>query len=241
MSHGIPVGVASSSPHTPPAMHRSLWPLALPAVALAMLVAGCQTPEPLPPSGPTVGTALDPARADTAVFAGGCFWCMEKPFEELEGVHAVVSGFSGGHVANPSYDQVSTKTTGHYESVEVIYDPSVVPYDTLLQVYWHNVDPLDDGGQFCDRGSPYRPAVFVRTPAERAAAERTRAALAGRFDRPVVVPVLDAAPFYAAEDYHQDFYRTNAEHYEAYRLGCRRDARLQQLWGDDAGHLGPAL
>ncbi len=222
-------------------MRRRLLALVLPAVALATTAASCGGSEPLPPPGPTVGTALDPARADTAVFAGGCFWCMEKPFEELDGVHAVVSGFSGGTVANPSYDQVSTKTTGHYESVEVIYDPSVVPYDTLLQVYWHNVDPLDDGGQFCDRGSPYRPAVFVRTAAERAAAERTRAALAGRFERPVVVPVLDAAPFYAAEAYHQDFYRTNPGHYETYRTGCRRDARLQQLWGDAAGHLGPAL
>jgi peptide-methionine (S)-S-oxide reductase len=221
-------------------MRRLLFALALPAVVLATLAAGCGTSDPLPAPGPTVGTAA-PASADTVVFAGGCFWCMEKPFEELDGVYAVTSGFAGGDVPNPTYDQVTTKTTGHYESVEVVFDPSVVPYDTLLQVYWHNVDPLDDGGQFCDRGSPYRPAIFAGTPAERAAAEATKAQLAERFGEEIRVPVLDDAPFYAAEAYHQDFYRTNPGHYQRYRTGCRRDARLQELWGDAAGHLGPAL
>ena len=222
-------------------MRRLLSLLALPVVTLATLAAGCATSEPAPAAGPSVGLALDPALADTAVFAGGCFWCMEKPFESLDGVASVVSGFSGGTVANPSYDEVSRKTTGHTEAVEVVYNPAVVPYDTLLQVYWHNVDPLDDGGQFCDRGSPYRPVIFVRTPAERAAAEATKAQLAERFGEPVKVPIQDAAPFYAAEDYHQDFYRTNPVRYNSYRAGCRRDARLEQLWGDAAGHLGPAL
>ena len=222
-------------------MRRLLSVLALPVVVMATLAAGCSSADPLPAAGPTVGTALDPAQADTAVFAGGCFWCMEKPFESLDGVSAVVSGFSGGTVPNPTYDEVSRKTTGHYESVEVIYDPSVVPYDTLLQLYWHTVDPLDDGGQFCDRGTPYRPAVFVRTAEERAAAEATKAQLAARFGEPIRVPVLDAAPFYAAEDYHQDFYRTNANHYERYRAGCGRDARLEQLWGSSADRVGPAL
>ena len=222
-------------------MRRLLFVLALPAVVLATVAAGCGTSEPLPPAGPSVGMALDPALADTVVFAGGCFWCMEKPFEELDGVASVVSGFSGGTVANPTYDEVSRKTTGHYEVVEVVYNPQVVPFDTLLQVYWHNVDPFDDGGQFCDRGSPYRPAIFVRTPAERAAAAATVSQVQEKFGLPVLVPVLDAAPFYAAEDYHQDFYRTNPAHYNRYRTGCRRDARLEQLWGDAAGHLGPAL
>ena len=222
-------------------MRHLLLLLALPAVVLATVAAGCGTSEPLPPAGPSVGMALDPALADTVVFAGGCFWCMEKPFEELDGVASVVSGFSGGTVANPTYDEVSRKTTGHYEVVEVVYNPQVVPFDTLLQVYWHNVDPFDDGGQFCDRGSPYRPAIFVRTPAERAAAAATVSQVQEKFGLPVLVPVLDAAPFYAAEDYHQDFYRTNPAHYNRYRTGCRRDARLEQLWGDAAGHLGPAL
>ena len=207
-------------------------------VALAALAARCASPEPvIEPA----GFDIAPAQADTVVLAGGCFWCMEKPFEDLDGVASVVSGFSGGTVPNPTYDEVTRKTTGHYESVQVIYDPSVVSFDTLLQVYWHNVDPLDDTGQFCDRGSPYRPAIFVRTAEERAAAEATKAQLADRFADPVVVPVLDAAPFYAAEDYHQDFYRTNPGHYKRYRTGCRRDARLEQLWGDAAGHLGDAL
>ena len=166
---------------------------------------------------------------------------MEKPFEELEGVASVVSGFSGGTTPNPTYDQVASKQTDHYEAVEVVYDPAVVPYDTLLQVYWHNVDPLDGEGQFCDRGSPYRPAIFVGTAEERAAAEQTKAFLDGRFSAPVAVEILPSSPFYAAEDYHQDFYRTNPARYTSYRIGCRRDARLQELWGDAAGRLGPAL
>ena len=219
-------------------MRRSLFVLSLPLAALVALGAACSGSEPVAAER---GYAIDPAVADTAVFAGGCFWCMEKPFEELDGVAAVVSGFSGGVLPNPTYDQVSSKQTGHYEAVEVVYDPSVVSYDTLLQVYWHNVDPLDDGGQFCDRGEPYRPALFVDTPAEREAAEATKAQLEERFGQPVVVPVLDSAPFYAAEDYHQDFYRTNPARYQSYRLGCRRDARLDELWGESAGELGPAL
>ncbi|MGB3542019.1 peptide-methionine (S)-S-oxide reductase MsrA [Rubrivirga sp.] len=222
-------------------MSRLYLAFALPVVVLTTLAAGCATTQPEPAAGPTVGMEIDPARADTAVFAGGCFWCMEKPFEELEGVASVVSGFAGGDVPNPTYDQVTTKTTGHYEVVEVIYDATVVPYDTLLQVYWHNVDPLDGGGQFCDRGSPYRPAIFVSTASERAAAEQTKEFLNGRFSSPVAVEILDAAPFYAAEEYHQDFYRTNPARYTSYRIGCRRDARLDELWGDNAGVLGPAL
>ena len=216
------------------------FPVALLA-ALATLLAACAPPESAVPAGPDPGFAIEAADADTAVFAGGCFWCMEKPFESLDGVASVVSGFAGGTVANPTYDQVSSKTTGHYEVVEVVYDPAVVGYETLLRTYWHNVDPLDDGGQFCDRGSPYRPAIFVRTPEERAAAEASKAAVQERFDAPVVVPVLDAAPFYAAEDYHQDFYRTNPVRYQSYRTGCRRDARLAELWGEAAGHTGDAL
>ena len=225
--------------HTRSAMRRPTF--LLPLLALAALGAACSGPDTAASNESAPGFAIDPAAADTAVFAGGCFWCMEKPFEELDGVASVVSGFSGGALPNPTYDEVSTKQTGHYEAVEVVYDPSVVSYDTLLQVYWHNVDPLDDGGQFCDRGEPYRPALFVDTAEERAAAEATKAALAERFDEPIVVPVLDAAPFYAAEDYHQDFYRTNPVRYQSYRMGCRRDARLAELWGRNAGTLGDAL
>ncbi|MEM6288028.1 MAG: peptide-methionine (S)-S-oxide reductase MsrA [Bacteroidota bacterium] len=215
----------------------ALVPLAI--VALAAFAARCASPEAtLEPT----GFAIAPAQADTLVLAGGCFWCMEPPFETLDGVASVVSGFSGGTVPNPTYDEVArTKSTGHYEVVQVVYDPAVVSFDTLLQVYWHNVDPFDNGGQFCDRGEPYRPAIFVRTEAERATAEATKAELQTRFDQSIVVPVLEAAPFYAAEDYHQDFYRTNPGHYQRYRTGCRRDARLEAVWGDNAGRLGDAL
>ena len=214
-------------------MHR-----VLPAVLL-LAVAACSSPQREVAPSPAV--AIDPAVADTAVFAGGCFWCMEKPFEQLDGVAAVVSGFSGGTVANPTYDQVSTKTTGHYESVEIIYDPSRVSYETLLRTFWHNIDPLQTDGQFCDRGSPYLSAVFVRTPEERALAEATKATLASRFAQPVATEILPAAPFYAAEEYHQDFYRTNAAHYERYRQGCGRDRRLDAIWGDKAGVPADAL
>ena len=221
-------------------MRRLLLVLALPVVALATLAAGCAGTETATTPAP-LAFDIDPASADTLVLAGGCFWCMEKPFEDLDGVASVVSGFSGGTTPDPTYDEVANKRTDHYEVVEVVYDPSVVSFETLLQVYWHNVDPLDGGGQFCDRGSPYRPAIFVSTEREREVAEAMRADLTGRFSEPIVVPVLDATPFYAAEAYHQDFYRTNPGHYQRYRTGCRRDARLEQLWGDAAGHLGDAL
>jgi methionine-S-sulfoxide reductase len=213
---------------------------ALPAL-LAVVLAACAPPESAVPPAPDPGFAIAPAEADTAVFAGGCFWCMEKPFETLDGVASVVSGFAGGTVPNPTYDQVAAKGTGHYEVVQVVYDPDVVDYETLLQIYWPNVDPLDDGGQFCDRGEPYRPAIFASNAEERAAAEASKAAVQERFDQPVVVPILDSAPFYAAEETHQDFYRTNPARYQSYRTGCRRDARLAELWGEEGGLTGDAL
>jgi methionine-S-sulfoxide reductase len=207
---------------------------ALLVVALAALAARCAgAPEtaPLPP----VGAAIDPATADTVVFAGGCFWCMEKPFEQLPGVGSVVSGFAGGTVPNPTYDQVSTKTTGHYEVVQIVYDPAQVSYETLLRAFWHNIDPFQADGQFCDRGSPYRSAVFAGSAEERALAEASRAEIAARFGRQVATEVLPDAPFYAAEAYHQDFYRTNPTRYQSYRAGCGRDARLAAIWGPAAG------
>ena len=210
---------------------------------LALLVggAGCASSSREAAAPAPFAFDLDPAQADTLVLAGGCFWCMEKPFEQIDGVAAVVSGFAGGTVENPTYDQVSTKTTGHYESVEVIYDPSRVDLATLVRTYWHNVDPFQADGQFCDRGAPYRSAIFVRTPEERALAEATKAEIAQRFGRPVATEILPAAPFYAAEAYHQDFYRTTHDHYERYRLGCGRDARLDSIWGDAARVAGPTL
>lgn len=172
----------------------------------------------------------------STVLAGGCFWCFESAFEPLPGVVAVVSGYAGGPKPNPTYDQVGGGGTGHYEVIRVLYDPAKISYPTLLETFWRNVDPTQDDGQFCDRGPQYRAAIFAATPAERAAAEASKAAAEKTLGRPVVTAILPGAPFYAAEVYHQDFYKTNPEHYRAYREGCGRDRRLRALWGEAAGH-----
>jgi len=178
-----------------------------------------------------------PALAEEAraTFAGGCFWCMEPPFDALDGVSATISGYAGGEEKQPSYEQVSAGRTGHLESIQVVYDPAKVSYAKLLEVFWHNIDPLQDDGQFCDRGKQYRTAIFVSNDEERRLAEASKAALADRFDSPIVTRILPATPFYPAEEYHQDFYRKNPEHYQRYRLGCGRDRRLEQRWGAEAG------
>ncbi len=172
-----------------------------------------------------------------ATFAGGCFWCMEPPFDKLTGVISTTSGYTGGRDANPKYEEVSSGGTGHYEAVQIVYDPTKVSYPKLLEVFWHNVDPLDAAGQFCDRGEQYRTAIFAHGPEQRAAAEKSKRELeaAKRLPQPIVTPILDATTFYAAEDYHQDYYEKNPIRYKFYRTGCRRDARLEQVWGEDAG------
>jgi peptide-methionine (S)-S-oxide reductase len=175
-------------------------------------------------------TAQTATRA-TAIFAGGCFWCMEKPFDDLPGVISTTSGFTGGRVANPTYEQVVAGGTGHTEAVQVVYDPSRVTYAQLLRTYWLQVDPFDGDGQFCDQGPSYRPAIFVANAAERSAAEASKASLQQRFGRPILVSVEAARPFYAAEAYHQNYYRTNPTRYRFYRSGCGRDARLRAVWG----------
>jgi len=173
-----------------------------------------------------------PAGLAVATFAGGCFWCMEPPFEKVDGVQAVYSGYTGGPERNPTYKQVSHGGTGHTESVRVIYDPKVVSYDKLLDTFWHSMDPTDAGGQFVDRGSQYRPAIFVHDEAQRAAAEKSKAALqaSGRFSAPIIVPIVDAGPFWLAEDYHQDFYKKSPDHYHGYRAGSGRDQFLKKVW-----------
>lgn len=178
--------------------------------------------------------ALDPSVADTATFAGGCFWCMEPPFDAIDGVAATISGYAGGDEPNPSYDEVSSGRTGHAEVVQVIFDSTRVSYERLLQTYWRNVDPLDDEGQFCDRGSQYRPAIFVHDAHQQQLAEASKEQVAERFDEPVVVPIEPLDAFYRAEDYHQDFYQENPRRYKQYREGCERDERLETLWGDRA-------
>ncbi len=174
------------------------------------------------------------AETKTAIFAGGCFWCMEKPFEHVEGVTDVRSGFSGGHVENPSYKQVIRGDTGHYEVIEVVYDSDKVGYEKLLEVYWSNVDPLDPKGQFCDKGSTYRTAVFYNDEDEFKLAMKSLEKAEEILKKDIVTELLPAAEFYPAEDYHQNFYKTNETKYKFYRWKCGRDAHLDDLWGDDA-------
>jgi peptide-methionine (S)-S-oxide reductase len=172
----------------------------------------------------------------SAIFAGGCFWCMEQPFDELDGVLSTTSGYIGGRTPSPTYSQISAGDTGHAEAVKVVYDPAKIGYDRLLEVFWRNVDPLDAGGQFCDRGDQYRTAVFYTTEEQRQAAERSKQDLtaSGRFDEPIVTPIVEADKFYTAEDYHQDYYMTNPVRYKFYRYRCGRDERLREVWGDEA-------
>ena len=172
----------------------------------------------------------------SVVFAGGCFWCLETAFEPLPGVVAAISGYSGGTVERPTYEAIGSGGTGHYEAVRIVYDPAKISYARLLEVFWHNVDPTQDDGQFCDRGPQYRAAVFVSSPAEKKAAETTRDAAAVTLGRAVVTQILPFDAFWAAENYHQDFFKTHPDHYRAYREGCGRDRRLRALWGETVGH-----
>lgn len=192
-------------------------------VLLALVLAGSLVPQ-----------AIAGADLEKATFAGGCFWCMEPPFEKLDGVKSVVSGYSGGEEVNPTYGQVSSGTTGHLEVVQVTYDPDVISYQDLLDVYWMQFDPTDSGGSFVDRGYQYTSAVFAHTAKQRKLAEASKAALAasGRFDDPIVTPIRDFEAFYPAEDYHQDFYKTNPRRYYGYRSGSGRDAFIKRVWGD---------
>lgn len=168
-----------------------------------------------------------------ATFAGGCFWCMEPPFDKTEGVYSTTSGYAGGKVKDPSYEQVSAGVTGHAEAVQVVFDPERVTYEALLDVFWRNIDPLDGGGQFCDRGSQYRTAVFYEGDAQKRAAEASKRALeeSGRLGGPIVTEITPLEAFYPAEDYHQDFYKKSFLRYRSYRAGCGRDRRLKELWG----------
>jgi peptide-methionine (S)-S-oxide reductase len=177
------------------------------------------------------------AERATATFAGGCFWCMEVPFEGLPGVSSVTSGYSGGQKKNPTYEEVSAGVTGHAESVQIIYDPARVTYEQLLEIFWHNIDPLQANAQFCDHGTQYRSAIFYHDDAQKAAAlaSRDQLAASGRFKKPIVTEIVAFKVFYPAEEYHQDFYKKSAFRYQTYRMGCGRDQRLKELWGEAAG------
>lgn len=172
-------------------------------------------------------------RLEVATFGSGCFWCTEADFDKVEGVVETISGYMGGTTPNPTYEQVSSGTTGHAEVLQLKYDPARVTYEQLLDVYWRNVDPLDSGGQFCDRGSQYRPVIFYHNEDQKRLAEASKAALeaSGRFKQPIVVEIAPASTFTPAEDYHQDFHLRNPLRYMVYRIGCGRDARLEALWG----------
>lgn len=173
------------------------------------------------------------ATTTKAYFAGGCFWSMELAFEQVDGVLEVVSGYMGGTVANPTYDQVSAGKTGHVESVEVTYDPSKVSYHKLLDVFWHNIDPVTPNGQFCDYGNQYRTAIFYTTDEEKQLSEESKSKIeqSKRLPAPIVTRLAKASSFYPAEDYHQDFYKKNPIRYNYYKLGCGRAKRLEALWG----------
>lgn len=194
----------------------------------------------------TANSAADtepPAAAGTdgialATFAGGCFWCMEGPFDELPGVISTTSGYTGGHTENPSYKQVSAGGTGHAEAVQVAYDPARISYPELLRVFWRNIDPTTPDRQFCDRGNQYRPEIFVHDEAQRAEAEASLAEVERNktFSAPIRTPVTTASRFWPAEDYHQDYYVKNPLRYRFYRFNCGRDQRLEELWGTGAAH-----
>jgi peptide-methionine (S)-S-oxide reductase len=179
--------------------------------------------------------AAQARKLETAIFAGGCFWCMENDMRSIPGVTAVMSGYTGGHLPNPGYDEVISGSTGHYEAVRVTFDPARITYAQLLDRFWPLVDPTDDRGQFCDRGAQYRTAVFV-TPAQKAAATASRAKWAARIKSgKMTTPILPAARFYDAEDYHRDYAIRQAAAYKVYRQGCGRDAKLVRVWGRSPG------
>jgi peptide-methionine (S)-S-oxide reductase len=182
---------------------------------------------------PSTGLAAADATSGKAYFAGGCFWCMEEVFEKVEGVLSATSGYMGGTVSNPTYEEVSAGRTGHTESVEVVYDPAKVSYQKLLDAFWHNVDPITPNAQFCDHGNQYRSAIFFRTDEEKRASDSSKQSIeqSRRFKEPIVTQIMMALQFYPAEEYHQDFYKKNPIRYKLYKYNCGRAQRLEELWG----------
>lgn len=179
---------------------------------------------------------VSPLKAESAkaTFAGGCFWCMEPPYDKLDGVFSTTSGYIGGTTENPTYKLVSTGVTGHTEAVEIVYDPKKVSYADLLRIFWRNIDPLAANRQFCDVGSQYRAGIFYHDEKQKRLAEESKQALSDRFKQPIVTEITPASTFYPAEDYHQDYYLKNRLRYKLYRYSCGRDRRLEELWGTEA-------
>lgn len=186
---------------------------------------------------PTEAAEQPASKLETATFAGGCFWCMEPPFDKLEGVISTTAGYTGGRTRNPTYQQVSSGGTGHAESVRIIFDPSKTDYSRLLEVFWHNIDPTAVNRQFCDSGNQYRSAIFYHNERQKRLALASKQALekAKKFSSPIATEITPAGDFYPAEEYHQDYYRKNPIRYKYYRYTCGRDKRLRELWGEQAG------
>ncbi|MCH7747003.1 MAG: peptide-methionine (S)-S-oxide reductase MsrA [Acidobacteria bacterium] len=202
-------------------------------LAIAALVGGAMAL--VTAEGQTSATPVAAPGLAKATFAGGCFWCMEPPFDELDGVISTTSGYTGGERQHPTYGEVSSGRTAHAEAVEVVYDPAKITYAQLLDVFWRNIDPLTRNRQFCDHGAQYRTAIFFHDAEQERLARKTKRQLeeSGRFADPIVTQIAEAHQFWAAEDYHQDYYLKNPIRYKFYRFGCGRDRRLKELWGDD--------
>ncbi|MDQ3556455.1 MAG: peptide-methionine (S)-S-oxide reductase MsrA [Gemmatimonadota bacterium] len=213
------------------------WLARLPILLGLLVVAACARSEAADAQAQQTRAPSATGQQAVATFAGGCFWCMEPPFDRMDGVISTTSGYTGGRTANPTYKQVSAGGTGHAEVVRVVYDPSRVSYEQLLHVFWRNVDPLTANAQFCDRGDMYRTAIYVHGAEQRRAAEASKRSLeaAGRLPGRIVTEITDATTFYPAEEYHQDYYTKNPVRYKYYRTTCGRDRRLKQLWGAEAG------
>lgn len=179
-------------------------------------------------------TPLTTDNIAVATFAGGCFWCMEPPYDKVDGVMSTTSGYTGGNIKNPTYEQVSSGVTGHAEAIQITYDPAKVTYEKLLDIFWHNIDPTTPDRQFCDKGNQYRSGIFYHNEEQKRLAEQSKATLEKTkpFDAPVVTEITEASEFYPAEDYHQDYYKKNPIRYKFYRYSCGRDQRLEELWGE---------
>ncbi len=209
-------------------------------VAFVLAAAAITVPNPAGISAAEKGeSSAAPETLEVATFAGGCFWCVESDFDGVPGVARTVSGYTGGHVDNPTYRQVSSETTGHREAVQIYFDPARVDYADLLEIFWRTIDPTDSGGQFCDRGESYTTAIFANTGEQRKLAQASKESLekSGILKRPVVTTIETAGSFYPAEDYHQDYYKKSPLRYKLYRFSCGRDSRLKDLWGEQA-HRG---
>lgn len=206
-------------------------------LTLGLLASGWLISTP-PAAGASESAAAQDARLEVATFAGGCFWCMVPPFDNLKGVVSVTSGYTGGRVENPTYQDVSAGGTGHAEAVQIRYDPAQVGYEKLLELFWHNIDPLAINRQFCDSGNQYRSEIFYHNEKQKRLAEASKAALekSGLFHEPIATKITAATAFYPAEEYHQAFYKKSPIRYKFYRYLCGRDQRLEALWGAQAGH-----